>query len=188
MTLHDRRRWDNTYRSRVSEPFPVPDPLLFPYVPAVDPARGLRALDLAGGVGQNALWLAAQGYTVDLMDISRVALRRAQEEMGRRHLRNLNVLQVDLDHALISADTYDVVTVFRYLNRDLFPVLRTCVRPGGRIVYETFNSRVLSQRPDMNREYLLEPGELAGVFADWKRLYHVDGRSSTQLVAMRPTT
>ena len=55
---------------------------------------------------------------------------------------------------------YDVVVVFRYLKRAMFPVLRDLVRPGGRLVYETFNRRYLQIVPQFNIEFLLEDGEL----------------------------
>ena len=83
------------------------------------------------------MWLASQGYLVDLVDVSRVALLRAQSEMGSRELRNVNLYQSDLDSYEIPADTYELVCVFRYLKRDMFPQLRQCVRSGGRIFYET---------------------------------------------------
>jgi SAM-dependent methyltransferase len=36
-----------------------------------------RALDLAGGEGRNAIWLAQQGWEVELVEFSRVALDKA---------------------------------------------------------------------------------------------------------------
>lgn len=38
-----------------------------------------RALDVGGGEGADAIWLARQGWTVTAIDISDVALRRARE-------------------------------------------------------------------------------------------------------------
>ena len=160
MSAEDRIRWDAIYRERANEPYPPPDPLLFEYTPPVTPEREYRALDLAAGHGQNGLWLAAQGYTVDIMDISRLALLRAQAEMATRNLRNANLLPVDLDSVELSTDFYDVVCVFRYLKRDLFPQLRACIRPGGRIIYETFNVRYRGLVPEFNPAFLLEIGEL----------------------------
>jgi SAM-dependent methyltransferase len=47
----------------------------------VDEVTGLRpgrALDLAGGEGRNALWLAEQGWDAELVEFSTVALDKAQ--------------------------------------------------------------------------------------------------------------
>ncbi|MBC8100405.1 MAG: methyltransferase domain-containing protein, partial [Armatimonadetes bacterium] len=84
MSADDRVRWDEIYHDLAQQRYPAPDALLFECVPP--PSAHSRALDLACGVGQNGIWLATQGYTVDLMDISRVALNRARGEMAMRNL------------------------------------------------------------------------------------------------------
>lgn len=186
MAEGDRSRWDGIYRQRNHLPYPDPDPLLFEYTPPLTTSYEKRALDLAGGLGQNGLWLAQQGYVVDIMDISRMALLRGRAEVIARNLRNLNFLQVDLDNVELKASAYDLVCVFRYLKRDLFTQIRAAVRPGGRVIYETFNTRYLEVVPDFNPAYLLETGELAGYFADWKLLHHSEIRHTSRLVARKP--
>ena len=186
MTAQDRTRWDQLYREQING-FPPPDPLLFEYTPPlIESNEPQRALDVAAGLGQNGLWLAAQGYTVDMVDVSRVALLRAQDEMGKRQLRNINLYQADLDSYEFPQATYDLVCVFRYLKRQMFPQLRSSVRPGGRILYETFNTGYLDIVPGFNRAFLLEAGELAGYFADWKILHNNDGKHMSSLVAIKP--
>ena len=186
MSAEDRIRWDAIYRERANDAYPPPDPLLFDYTSPVTPERDNRALDLAAGQGQNGLWLAAQGYTVDIMDVSRIALLKAQAEMANRRLRSVNLLPVDLDTVELPANFYDVVCVFRYLKRDLFPQLRGCVSPGGRILYETFNVRYRAIVPEFNPAFLLEVGELAGYFADWKVLLQSDEKHISRVVARKP--
>lgn len=186
MSVQDRVRWDDVYRERENQPFPAPDPLLLEYTPVVTPQSECRALDLAGGLGQNGLWLASQGYTVDVMDISRTALMRGKMQMEQQGLRTLNFLQVDLDDIELEANHYHLVCVFRYLKRDLFPQIRTCLTPGGRIIYETFNRRYLSIVPQFNQAFLLEPGELLGHFAGWNILYNADEKHLSRIVALKP--
>lgn len=48
-----------------------------------------------------------------------------------------------------------------YLNRALFPALVQTLRPGGLLLYKTFNTNMLRTRPGFNPDYLLDPGELA---------------------------
>lgn len=182
MAGQDRLRWDAVYSERRDQPFPPPDPLLLQFAPPTD---GGRALDVAGGLGQNALWLAEQGYMVDLIDISRAALTRAQEEMARRGGRGVNFIQADLDRAELEAQTYDLIAVFRFLDRDLFPTLRAAVKPGGRIIYQTFNTRYRPPQP-FNPDHLLRIGELAGIFADWRILHLSEPHFVTQAVAIKP--
>ncbi len=186
MSAADRNRWDATYRQLNQGSFPEPDPFLFECTPPATGPGEQRALDLAGGLGQNGLWLAGQGYVVDVMDISRMALVRGRSEMVRRGLRNINFLLCDLDEADLKLNKYQIVCVFRFLQRDLFPQLRACVRPGGRIIYETFNTGYRSVKPQFNPDYLLNPGELAGYFADWKILHSSESDHISRLAAIKP--
>ncbi|MBC8170460.1 MAG: methyltransferase domain-containing protein [Anaerolineae bacterium] len=185
MSAQDRVRWDQVYRDLSQRSFPPPDPLLFEYVPAPTTATS-RALDFASGLGQNGLWLADQGYTVDLMDISRVALARTRGEMAIRNLRNVNLLQVDLDDARLEPDYYEVVCVFRYLKRSLLPELANTISPGGRIIYETFNLRYLNIISGFNPDFLLHPGELAAAFDGWNILLDTDVEHISQFIALKP--
>jgi hypothetical protein len=91
-----------------------------------------------------------------------------------------------LDAYVLEANQYDLICVFRYLNRDLFPLLRAAVRPGGRIVYETFNTRYQQIQPVQHTEYLLRAGELAGTFFDWRIASHQDDDHLSRIVAIKP--
>jgi SAM-dependent methyltransferase len=58
-----------------------------------------RCLDVAGGEGRNALWLADRGWEATVADFSAVALQRAahlwdqrEERTGRLHVRQVDVL------------------------------------------------------------------------------------------------
>lgn len=186
MSSADRNRWDAYYRQRNQGAFPDPDPFLLEATPPASGPAEQRALDLAGGVGQNGLWLASQGYTVDVIDISRMALIRGRAEMMNRGLRNINFLQRDLDNVDLKLNRYHLVCVFRYLKRDLFPAIRACIQPGGRIIYETFNTNYLEIVPDFNRDFLLAPAELASYFADWKIIHHSHANHISRLAALKP--
>jgi len=186
MSGQDRIRWDTIYRERLEKPNPDPDPLLFQVTPPLCDAGSATALDLACGLGQNGLWLAAQGYVVSLIDVSRVALTHAQAEASRRNLRTVNFFQLDLDSAELEAEAYDLVCIFRFLSRSLMPQIRAAVKPGGRIIYQTYNIRYLTARPDMPSEYLLGVGELAGIFGDWKSLHLSEPEQVSQIVAIKP--
>ncbi|MEQ8676941.1 MAG: methyltransferase domain-containing protein [Aggregatilineales bacterium] len=186
MSTQDRVRWDTIYRKVARKPYPAPDPILLEYTPAVPQAEERHALDLAAGVGQNGLWLAEQGYVTDVMDISRVALYRARVEMTIRNLRNVNLLQIDLDELELESYYYDQVCVFRYLKRDSLPAIRDSVKPGGRIIYETYNLHYLTLVPEFNTKFLLQEHELLDGFKGWNILCHEESDHVTRLVAVRP--
>jgi SAM-dependent methyltransferase len=187
MSVQDRKKWDSVYRKHLDKPLPTPDPLLLQYTPSLSAGDQVaRALDVAAGFGQNGLWLAGQGYVVDVMEVSRVALERCRKEAEERGLRDLNLLHVDLDTADIQVNTYRLVCAFRFLHRKLFARLRASVRPGGRIIYQTFNENYLKIQYDFNPEYLLYPGELVGYFSDWHIIHNSEEDHISQLVAIKP--
>lgn len=186
MSIEDRLRWDAIYAARNGQPYPPPEPLLFEYTPPLTEDREYRALELAAGLAQNSLWLAQQGYIVDVMEISRVALQRVQAEMANRGLRNLNLMQTDLDTITLPDDYYDIVCVTRFLKRELFPLLKATTRPGGRVIYETFHTGYLQAVPGFNPAFLLQPGELLTFFADWDILFEMETDHSAQVVARKP--
>ncbi|MGM1058659.1 SAM-dependent methyltransferase [Saccharothrix sp. Mg75] len=73
------QNWDDLYRVRAQERGRVwsgkPNELLVREVAHLDPGT---ALDLGCGEGGDALWLAAQGWRVTAVDVSGVALARAE--------------------------------------------------------------------------------------------------------------
>ncbi len=189
MAVEDRVRWDQYYRQISDQSYPAPDPLLLQFTPppAEDALDAPRALDFACGLAQNGLWLAEQGYSADAIDISRIALNRVRSEMAIRNLRNVNLLQADVDTVELDTDKYDLITVARYLKRESFESLKSATQSGGRILYETFNLRYLDFVPDFNRAYLLEIDELPSYFTDWEILHHDEEGHISRLVAIRPT-
>jgi tellurite methyltransferase len=184
MSAKDRVRWDTYFRKAASQPYPAPDPLLLQFTPLATPDA--RALDLCGGMGQNGLWLASQGYSVDVMDISRVALSRGRTEMMIRNLRTVNLLPIDVDGLSLEANVYDVICVFRYLRRDWFDMLKAAVKPGGRLIYETYNRRYLELVPGFNQAFLLAPNELCEYFRDWQMFHWDEEDHNTRMVAVKP--
>lgn len=189
MTAQDRVRWDAYYRERKNQPLPTPDPLLLQWTPPAREGRPApRALDGAAGFGQNGLWLAEQGYSTDIMEISRVALSRARAEVAMRNLRNVNLLQVDFDDLELEEATYEVACIFRYLKREIMPIIKASVKGGGRIIYETYNTRYLAIAPDFNARFLLESGELDVMFENWTILHSAEIDHISQIVAIKPQT
>ncbi|MEW6352172.1 MAG: class I SAM-dependent methyltransferase [Thermodesulfobacteriota bacterium] len=158
----DRQKWDRRYE-RHSGDFDPPDSFLVGQSHRFD--RGI-ALDLACGTGRNALFLAESGYTVDAIDISIHALRILQAEARSRALP-VRCIAADLDIFPLPRERYDLVVVFNFFDPRLFPRLRDSMRPGGLVVYSTFNTRHFSVRPEFNPAYLVEAEHLTDFFADF---------------------
>ncbi|HSD90708.1 MAG TPA: class I SAM-dependent methyltransferase [Kofleriaceae bacterium] len=128
----DRERWNAKWRVRAGEletasSFLVANAPLFPL-------RG-KALDLAGGAGRNAVWLARRGLDVTLVDISDVALDKAERKAAEANLTNrLRVYHLDLETPLPFAPLFDVVLVMNYLDRERRDEFARLLVEGGLLV------------------------------------------------------
>lgn len=183
----DIERWDRRYGQ--GEALPEPDPIL----------TGLRgrlagrgwALDVACGLGQNALWLASLGYRVLAVDGSLVALRRARAAAVARGLeQRVHLVAADLDRFVLPEERFRLVVVVKFLSRPLLPALARAVAPGGLIFYRTFNRNHLAAAPGFNPQYVLAPGELVHAFSGFTPLTRHDppegGEPLSHLLARRP--
>jgi SAM-dependent methyltransferase len=191
---NEREHWNRKYREAPGS-WLVPDPFLprafSEYILPLFP-RGGSALDLAGGAGRHAIWLAKQGWEVTLIDISETGVEQARQNAGplASHIR---LVVDDLTHFRASQTefevAFDVVMAFFYLKREIFSELVTAVRPGGLLVYKTY-TRAQAELPSGPKSpaHLLEPGELVEL-ADGLNVLHyredVAENATAELVARR---
>lgn len=189
MSATDRERWDAKYADRQAVE-PPPDDWLRQSVEAIPPGR---ALELACGLGHNAIWLAEQGWQVDAVDISPVGLARAAE-LAKSRQALVQWIAADLDDLSWEPprSKYDLIVVFRFLDRLRLPqLIEESLAPGGLLVYETFSVGQLS-RPDnhlKNPAFALNPGELPTLFPALTTVKYeeadLDDRSVGRLLARK---
>lgn len=183
MSRADRQRWDDKWADAETKSF-APQPLLVRHRLLL---RGGRALDLACGPGHNSLWLAERGYQVLGLDISGVAVRAAREAARRRGLAARAAFQeMDLADWRPEADSIDLVCVFRFLDRSLFPRIGRCLRSGGLLFYETRHVGWRRSHPGASLRYLLRRGELAAAFGGWAVLHDLETAVEAQLIVRKP--
>ncbi len=125
------------------------------------------ALDVAMGLGHNADVLTNQGLQVVGVDFSWVALKQARETYPR-----LFTLLAELPKIHFSPASFDVILNFWFLDRSLFPVIKTILKPGGLIFFETMRYDADYTDLDGNPDYLLKTDELKIVFKDWNILVY----------------
>lgn len=148
-----------------------PDPfLLSAYQEFVKPLqrRAGKALDVAGGVGRHALWLAKREWRVTLVDVSDVALKIVQRHALREGVRvktKLADLSTIDGRNLAVSEGYDLLLVFFYLERKLFPALMRALNPGGILIYKTYTVDQLGFRGGPRHPlHLLKHSELLRTF------------------------
>lgn len=139
------------------------------------------ALDVAAGRGRNTLYLAQHGFSVHAIDRDPAAVQTLRLLVGEQQLQNVTTELVDLEagpigDAIVPVNTYNVVMVFLYLFRPLFPALIQTLKPGGMLVYETpLVENHLRYNHPRHREFCFEPGELRELARDLYILHYSEG-------------
>ncbi len=134
--------------------------------------------DLACGRGRNALAAAERGLWLIGVDRSAAFLAELGAAARRRKLR-VSGIRADLEGAgriPLAAGSCAAILVFRFLFRPLAPAIVELLRPGGLLLYETFTGGQpgLGWGP-RNPAFLLQPGELPGLFPDLSVLESWEG-------------
>lgn len=130
-----------------------------------------KALDLACGLGGNALLLAEQGLSVDAWDISEVALAKLQEKADSRRFQ-IATRQCDITANSFPHEEYDVIVVSRFLDRSLSDAIMAALKPEGLLFYQTFIRNKPDQQGPRNPDYLLECNELLALFCPLSLVYY----------------
>ncbi|MES9929939.1 MAG: methyltransferase domain-containing protein, partial [Candidatus Thiodiazotropha sp. 6PDIVS] len=135
------------------------------------------ALDLACGLGGNAMHLAALGLDVVAWDLSPIAIQRLQQLAQEKSLQNLKAKVRDVERHPPSANQFDVIVVSYFLERSLTAALINALKPGGLIYYQTFIRDAVSSEGPKNSNFRLADQELLRLFNKLKiRLYREEGR------------
>jgi SAM-dependent methyltransferase len=191
MAIDEKASWNKKY-SEGSHGSLDPDPFL---VTAYDEflfgtSPGL-ALDVAGGVGRHSIWLAQRGWRVKLLDISEVGVKQAQGNAKRTGtVSSISTQICDLSSMEdFGREQYDLVVVFFYLQRELFPALISALKPGGVLIYKTYTTEQKNFAGGPSHPmFLLEPNELLRAFSSMRVLqYHetVSQKGVAELVARK---
>lgn len=151
--MKDRSRWNKRYRAGQGPEKKNARLALRKYRGLLK--RGL-ALDLAGGLGQNAELL--EGWTVVNADISDEALKRAH---GCRVLADAVALP-------FAASAFDTIVCTKFFEPRID--YAALLKPNGTIFLETFTLADLKYRPEFNPAFLLDPAQIPIVFRDFEAL------------------
>jgi SAM-dependent methyltransferase len=132
MNDETKRHWDLKYEQGLPS-LTKPDPF---FVSAYETfAEGTsphsrKALDLAGGLGRHALWLAQRGWAVSVVDISEVALQKLHDTSVTLQL-DLKLHCGDVAEYDFRREQFDVIVLFYHLDRRLFAPIIRGLKPGG---------------------------------------------------------
>ena len=183
MSEEDRQRWNTRYREQAGAREPS---AFLRSLAACLPSAG-RALDVAGGTGHDALWLARHGLDVTLVDVSDVALERAAQA-AREAGVPLRCQRLDVESEPLPPGPFALVLCLNYLWRPLFAALPQVLAPGGLLVFAQPTRSNLQRHAHPSARFLLEDGELPGLLQGLELVSYTEGwtgegRHEARLVA-----
>jgi SAM-dependent methyltransferase len=132
---HKRAHWDLKYEQGLPS-LESPDPFFvtaFNQFVADHFPNGGAALDLAGGVGRHALWLAKRNWQVTVVDISKVAIRKLDRKALQLDL-TLDLFALDATEYQFMPGRFDLIVMFYHFDRDICPRILSALKPGGFLI------------------------------------------------------
>lgn len=157
-----RKKWDQRYRD--GDPGQCEPARVVEEFRHLLPCSG-KALELACGLGANALVLARQGLETRAWDISAVAV----EKLGQHALAQGLSLEAEVRDAVAAPPgrrSADVIVVSRFLDRGLCPAIQAALKPGGLLFYQTFTQASVECGGPSNPSFRLARNELLALFPE----------------------
>ncbi len=160
------------------------------------PQQG-RALDIACGLGANALLLAERGLQVTACDISAVGLGILQEAAQSSNLI-ITTEQRDIEREGLGEGQFEVICVSRYLHRPLCTDIARALKPGGLLFYQTFCESKPAGIGPSSCNFILRTNELLSLFSGLTLRYYAEfgqlgdlsigNRNEALYIGQRPVT
>ena len=189
MSDFDRDKWNAKYSDSSFAPTEPSAVLtgLVEYLPLCG-----RAIDIAGGAGRNAIWLAQRGLETILVDISAVGLTLARDRAAAAGVE-IYTMEIDLEQQHLPPDSFDVISSVCYLGRDLFPQFPELLVEQGILIVIQPTKKNLERHEKPPFDFLYDEGELRNLAVGLEILHYHEGwsaddRHDAVLVARKPPT
>ncbi|MDJ0498139.1 MAG: class I SAM-dependent methyltransferase [Acidimicrobiia bacterium] len=187
MSVEEREHWDHRYATEGARSV---EPATFLVEVAGRFPPEARILDVGGGSGRNAIWLASRGHRVTIVDISMEGLRLAQTAASEAEV-DIATIAADLDNTPLPHGPWDVIVDFHFIKRHLLPQFMEVLRPGGLLVFCRATTKNLERNERPPRPYLLDQGEGWDLLGRFELLiaregWSVEGRHEFEALAQRP--
>ena len=172
----ERDKWNRRYVEGTHGTL-QPDSLLIQtfdrHIEPLFPNAG-RALDIAGGTGRHAIFLAESGWQVTLTDIAEAGIANARKNAANFASR-IEFRVEDLTQFDGSSASYDLILVFFFLRREMFGDLVKALKPGGLLIYKGYTHRQTKfGGGPTNPDYLFGENELLHAFPQLQVLHYAE--------------
>jgi len=168
-----RARWDLKYEQGLPS-LTEPDPFFIAaFGRFVDPSfpKAGAALDLAGGLGRHALWLASRSWQVTVIDVSAVAIAKLSQTARELNVK-LELLVGDASEYKFEPARFDLIVLFYHLDRNLFPKIVSALKPGGLLICKMSLRWAPGGTPTVATANPLNRNELPSLIPDLPVLHH----------------
>lgn len=129
-------------------------------VETIEKVKGKKVLEIACGAGRNSIFLANRGFSVEAFDISDFAI----ESIKNQNIKNITAKVMDLEGYIPSKESYDLIVMTNYLDRELIPNLAKALKKEGILFIETYMNHKDNEKAPSNPDYLLKKNELKSFF------------------------
>ena len=133
--------------------------------------EGSTVLDMGMGEGRNAVFLAQKGHIVTGIDISSVAVRKAQLLAKEFEVR-IKTIVGTLSTYPIKENSFDAIICFYFVNRKLIPNMMKWLKPGGIIIFEAHTLKEFEKKKNSEekKSFYVKSQELLTLFPDMRIL------------------
>jgi SAM-dependent methyltransferase len=168
----DAQYWDDKYLSREQLFSGNPNGVLVTEATDLPPGR---ALDVGCGEGADAIWLASRGWQVTAVDISRIALERAEASATDDIAGRITWKQGDMTTTPPPVGAFDLVSahyvpLLREPEHTALRGLLDAVAPGGTLLFVNHDLTDLPSHPEQEFDFsdYYQPDEIAVLLGhDW---------------------
>lgn len=178
----DRGRWNAKFIAGEAQ-LVDPDSFLIEICADLRPGS---ALDLAGGAGRHAIWLARHGWRVVLSDVSdegiALSRQRCAEASVAVDLRRESLAET-VAWASASGVHFNLITIFWFLAREAFDSLPALLAPGGMLVYKTYTAENARFANGKSTHFALHPDELRTAFPALETVLYREADGVSELAA-----
>jgi SAM-dependent methyltransferase len=173
-----RARWDVKYEQGLPS-LTEPDPFFIsayerfvnPSLPKLGAAGA--ALDLAGGLGRHALWLASRNWQVTVVELSDVAIAKLSQAALELNV-SVDLFAGDAAEYRFEPAQFDLIVLFYHLDRSLFPKIVSALKPGGLLISKMSLKWDLGESLTTASANPLHRNELPSLVPELNVLHHVE--------------
>jgi tellurite methyltransferase len=164
-----RAVWDERHDS---SDIGQPEPSLLEFLPMLPQGS---VLDVAAGKGRHSIVLARHRMRVVATDWSEVGLKSLLS-VARKERLSIEAVGADLEQSLpFRAQTFDLVVNINFLARALFPLLKSVLRIGGMLFFDTFTIDQAAIGHPRDPRFLLGHYELRNALSDMELVCYREG-------------